>query len=802
VQGLIGQTLGGYRILSQIGKGGMATVFKAYQPSLDRYVAIKVLPPYYAEQDETFLKRFRQEATAIASLRHPNILIVLDYGELEHTTYLVMEFVEAGTLASLMGRPLAPAVMAQLLGQVAGALQYAHEQGVVHRDIKPSNILLPKPDWPLLTDFGLAKIVGGTQLTQSGTVAGTPAYMSPEQGRGERVDARSDIYSLGIVLYEMATGVVPFEAETPMAVIVKHIVDPLPLPSSKNPQLAEGIERVILRALAKNPDDRFGSVAQMSEALAAAVAELPPAQAAEVPRPPARDLTTIQVAESLDREGAVAGPAPPGEAGTGRGEPWATGVQAAGEAAVAMTGVESGAVGQGVPSHGGRRRRSRWLLFGLGAGVVVLGLVGFAAIRVLSSAGAPEPQAGSAATDAPRVEEPVSEASDLRTLDQLVADGQASLQAGDVKGALRDFEVALERDPENPDRYFDLARSYAAAGDWDTASALIQQAVGLSPDDYSLNESAGWVYQELGLYESSAAAFKRALELNPQAFWLYPAAADSYLAAGLTDAAATVLLEGLANPEIGSDPDSLESIGWEFRDLGMLDQAGEAFSMAIDSGGTPGAWEGLAQLSYDQGDIPGGLSILAQASGVYPEHANFANMSGWWHWELGNVAPAEVAFRRAIELEPSNPSHYSALAGLLAEQGRAAEAEELLLGGLAAHPEELGFLWELGSFYVGQGRYDEAAAQYERILEFTPEDGWAYAELARVQFWLGNPDAARAHLEQAAALNSGDPWLADKIGWIYIDLGDCANALVQFQAALAVDPSIDSSAEGLRNCGG
>jgi len=298
MEGLIGQTLGGYRIISQIGKGGMATVFKAYQPSLDRYVAIKVLPPYYAEQDETFLKRFRQEAKAIASLRHPNILIVLDYGELERTTYLVMEFVEAGTLGAQMGKPMAAAQMARIIGQVAGALNYAHQEGVVHRDIKPSNILLPKPDWPLLTDFGLAKIVGGTQLTQSGTVAGTPAYMSPEQGRGERVDHRSDIYSLGIVLYEMATGVVPFQAETPMAVIVKHIIDPLPLPRSKIPNLSEGIERVILRALAKDPADRFQDVGQLAEALTGAVVSMPPELASAAPALPAHELTTLQATGS------------------------------------------------------------------------------------------------------------------------------------------------------------------------------------------------------------------------------------------------------------------------------------------------------------------------------------------------------------------------------------------------------------------------------------------------------------------------------------------------------------------------
>ncbi len=268
---VIGQTLGQYRIIEQIGQGGMATVYKAYQPSLDRYVAVKVLPPYFAHEPG-FAMRFTREAKAIAKLNHPNILPIYDFGQEGELSYIVMKYVEAGTLKDIVGGPLPLDETADIIRQIAVALEHAHQNGILHRDVKPSNVLLDEGRWVLLTDFGLAKMVEGSAvLTASGVGVGTPAYMAPEQGQGGPVDARADIYSLGVVLYEMATGRVPFQAETPMAVVIKHITDPLPLPRTINAQLPEAVERVILRALAKDPGDRFASTAQMADALAAAV---------------------------------------------------------------------------------------------------------------------------------------------------------------------------------------------------------------------------------------------------------------------------------------------------------------------------------------------------------------------------------------------------------------------------------------------------------------------------------------------------------------------------------------------------
>jgi hypothetical protein len=282
---LIGQTLGQYRILEQIGQGGMATVYKAYQPALDRYVAVKVLPPYFAHEPG-FAMRFTREAKAIAKLNHPNILPIHDFGQEGDLNYIVMKYVEAGTLKDRLGEPLPLGEAVDIVGQIAAALDHAHQRGILHRDVKPSNVLLDEGRWILLTDFGLAKMVEGSAvLTASGVGVGTPAYMAPEQGQGEAVDARADIYSLGIVLYEILTGRVPYEAETPMAVVIKHITEPLPLPRSINPAIPEAVERVILKALAKEPGDRFASAVEMVEALKAVVATAPEAmpEAAAVP---------------------------------------------------------------------------------------------------------------------------------------------------------------------------------------------------------------------------------------------------------------------------------------------------------------------------------------------------------------------------------------------------------------------------------------------------------------------------------------------------------------------------------------
>jgi hypothetical protein len=267
MEDITGKQLGPYRILKQLGVGGMATVFLAYQASVDREIALKVLPRQMAA-DANFLGRFEQEARLIAHLQHPHILPVFDYGESDGYTYIAMPYIRNGTLADqLKGRPWSLKRVEKITQQLAGALDYAHAQGLVHRDIKPSNVLIDDSGNYLLTDFGIAKLYeSSSQFTRTGGIFGTPAYMSTEQGLGEPLDRRSDIYSLGIVLYELLTGRVPFSAETPIATVFKHINDPLPPPREFNITLPKGVEHVIYKALAKSPGDRFQTAGELAGA--------------------------------------------------------------------------------------------------------------------------------------------------------------------------------------------------------------------------------------------------------------------------------------------------------------------------------------------------------------------------------------------------------------------------------------------------------------------------------------------------------------------------------------------------------
>jgi serine/threonine protein kinase len=270
---LIGQRLGQYEIVALLGKGGMATVYRARQLNIEREVAVKVIKSDLVDNPD-FVRRFKREAETLASLNHRHILKLFDYGQEGNIAYLVMELLTGGSLADLIEQgKVAPPAASRLLDQIASALDYAHRRGLIHRDMKPHNVLLDEDGNAVLTDFGIVKLLGNaTVLTQSGSAIGTPAYMAPEQWRGQAVDARTDIYSLGIILYEMLAGRLPFVADTPFTMMHLHVNELPPPLRSLNPSLPSGVEPVIDKALAKDPDRRYESASALAQALKAALA--------------------------------------------------------------------------------------------------------------------------------------------------------------------------------------------------------------------------------------------------------------------------------------------------------------------------------------------------------------------------------------------------------------------------------------------------------------------------------------------------------------------------------------------------
>ncbi len=291
VDELIGSVLGGCAITGLLGQGGMAKVYRAFQKHLDREVALKVLPPYYAA-DPTFVERFQLEWKAMAKLQHPNIVTIYDAGQSQQWLYIVMELISGGNLRQRLEKPMRISEAAHIFHDVAEALTYAHEHGIVHRDVKPVNVLLdteqqhPFPR-AVLTDFGIAKVLEtSAHLTRTGAGVGTPEYMSPEQCRGVAIDQRADIYALGVLLYEMLCGRPPFMAEEFTAVAHSHIYDPVPPPTLHNPHISPAIQTVIIRALQKKPEQRYATAREMAAALDEAVKAgpaRPPTRPALVP---------------------------------------------------------------------------------------------------------------------------------------------------------------------------------------------------------------------------------------------------------------------------------------------------------------------------------------------------------------------------------------------------------------------------------------------------------------------------------------------------------------------------------------
>lgn len=724
---LTGRTLGKYRVIERLGRGGMADVYKAYHPSLDRYVAIKVLHDFLSEGAD-FLARFRREARAVAALRHPHIVQVYDFDAEGELYYMVMEFVDGGTLKAklqemaALGERLPLSEVARIVRQVAEALDHAHAQGMLHRDVKPSNVVLDTSGRAFLTDFGVARIFSGTQFTASGALIGTPAYMSPEQGRGLPLTAATDIYSLGVVLYELVTGQAPFDADTPFAIIFMHVNDPLPLPSSLRSDIPEALERVILKALAKDPEDRYQSAPQMLLALQRAMTL--ESEAETVPQvlewSDAPDIGT-RVTEVLEAERLPEVDPSPGTA---------TEQRYSSDLADAVTVVEEVLVprpGAARPTAALQpRRRTRWLAILLMlAGVLVVGLILALALPKLFGE------------------------KDCSTIDECAVQATVLVEDGDYEGAVAWFDRALSlitenEQPEYAYLWCDRGEANSNMLRAEEASSDFERCVEWTQDAAELEWLRTWAVIQRHDLQATVLADEGDLA---GALVQIDSALDRIPDDERPDYAYLWCRRGDLKSWMGYDEEAVSD----------FERCMEWSEGAVEFEWTR-TWAGILKSSTQatvlekEGDLEGAIDQLDRALDLVPEdkrsgYAHLMCHRGELNSWMGQIDEASSDFELCIEWAGEDAEsqelrtwgtvlQYSARATRLREEGDLEGAVEQTQLALDVVPDDerptYAYLWcENGDLYIGMEQIDEAMANFERCIEWTGGE----AEFDEVRTW-------------------------------------------------------------------
>ncbi len=741
---ITGKMLGKYQLVERVGRGGMAEVYRAFQPGLDRFVAVKILHGFLLE-DTAFLNRFRREAQAVAGLRHNNIVQVFDFDNQDDLTYMVMEFVDGVTLRSLLderfsnGRALDMPEIICVMNELCSAIGYAHSEGVIHRDINPANIMLTADKRIVLTDFGVVRIIGATSYTASGEVNGTPEYMSPEQGQGAPGDERSDIYSLGIVLYEALTGDVPFEGASPVSVLLKHLTQPVPHVHEIVPALSGKFDRVVHKALAKNPKERYQNAAELWNELRNI-----PSGRLDFPA----QLFPVRSLRSLEK------PAP-----TPSGLPLAT-------------------------SFASSAARPR-LLSNLGTLALVsnIVLICFLAYRSCSST-----FRGISNQDV--AGDPYSE-----MLDQ----GNGQLQAADFKTAFKTFNSLLQENPTSIPILLGRVEANLGIGNSDQARKDITRAIQLGPKDarpllaqarFSLK------YESAFSWDTVKAQINSAMELAPslaEAFYtrgwatLYYAPPSKAVAGPdpfyCIPELHTAVIKGNAATAL---PDLQKAVD--------LDPKQREFHLTLSD-----ALYATNALLFAREQVNDALRL---APGYYPGRWRRAILN----FTLGDYSSANDDFTAILGLpegkaDPAKWLTWRALAGYYRENY--AESLKDANAALAVAPESAAAFYVQGVSYYYQGRYDDALTSLKKVEGHKPSEYDCPFINQRAEFEINADEGsvlvdkgefARAIEKFNQTISLYPEWY---LGYLYRGqalekIGNTTAALEDFQRVMTLNPSDNS----------
>ncbi len=811
---LIGRTLGQYQILDELGRGGMAVVYKAWQSSLRRYIALKVMSPHLLNDSE-FVQRSQQEAVVAVNLNHTNIVTIYEVAQQDGYFFISMEYVEGQSLEQLIiaegGLSIERTI--HLLRQVADALDYAHKRKFVHRDIKPANILITPEDKVIISDFGIAKALEGSgataKLTSSGTVKRSPAYMSPEQILGQHIDYHTDLYSLGVVTYEMLSGRAPFGGTT-TALLYAQVNTPPPSIAQLNPRLPCHIEPCLMRMLAKDPAQRFPTATAFVEALAKGDDRIAPAfqpgQTVAVgggaswngtsvlpPSPNAYPKTV-----GLDSPGAGPQPAYPGYAYP----------QAQGTPAMAQKAYPSAASPPWPqePSAPVKKKRVLWpwllgggLILGLMAALVVLGY-----LYLLGR----------------------------ETPANLLEQGNTALAAQDYETAREAFEKVLEKEPDNVAAYRGLGWTLYETGLYEQAETSFESALGLAPDDLEAQQGkgrsayaagryeaaveslqfwseravndveahrlTGWTFYQLQLYPEAIEAFSRsvALEGNPE---VYEALGDCHLALGDGEAAVAAYQKWAELAP--NDAASHRAVGEMLNALRRYDEAVESFSRSLKLEEDPRAYEGWGNAYLAQNEYEQALSQYQQAVRLDANVATSHSGVGWCLFRLQRHSEAIEAFKRSVAIEGSAFAYQG-----LGNSYSALEEHELALAAnrnwLALAPDSAWSHKAVGVSLARLRRHQEATEVYTACVQLggTPGVVDCYAGLGDAHLALENyTQALSAYLEWVER-SPNSIGANSKVGAAYIGLGDCDSARPYLEKALTIDPDYQYANNLLKQC--
>ncbi|EFO80565.1 serine/threonine protein kinase with TPR repeats [Oscillochloris trichoides DG-6] len=782
-QNLIGTTLGRFEIISELGRGGMAVVYKAHQADLDRIVALKILPPDLTH-DTSYIARFRQEARSVARLEHPHIMPIYDVGETNGIHYIAMKFIQGRTLKEVLQEEGAMPVRraAEILAQVGDALDYAHRQGVIHRDIKPSNVMLTDEGWAYLTDFGLARGTGNVTsgLTMAGTVMGTPEYMSPEQAQGlPTVGPPTDIYALGVVLYELLTGTFPFHAETPMAMLAARLLQaPIP-PRDVRGDLPSAVEDVVMRALARKPEARFASSAEMVAALRSAAgigagtsaqppltpgagmpaigetivtntggSPTPPYVRPQTPTPPPRD----QVGAAIPPLPHLSTPPPTIPVGANNPPP----------VAAAPTKPKTG------------------LFIGIGAAVVViLMLIGGAAIAL-------RPKAPVSPTSIPT----------NAAIATLLTQSEADLVAGELDAALAGYQQALDEAPGNLAALQGIAIIDNLRADWQQAEISANELVNAASSDdqaaaLGLTLLADAIISQ-GSADEAEDTIEEALNLDTS-LALAHAIRSTITASQAADLNDTNLMDtALAEADTAIDElDSENSIIQALTYNAIAVTFSEDYSLTDNS----------VSLSSSEENYQQAIDLL-------PNVALFHTNMGYLYNNSADYEQARSAFETALDIDPNYSEAQLGIGWGYYRQDQGTKADEAFDTALSMNPNNPNTHYAKGRIAFDNDEYRNAINYFERANQLNPRSTYTLAWLARAyQFegFFADNDATRKDLyakaesiyRQALDIRPNFAFATSGLGWVLQYQEKYEESISIFERAIELNPNDDEAYNGL-----